>query len=369
MASFTRRRGGQVTVWVRKDGKNVPLPRSKTKHLDYEPDHNVRAWIAQWEEQNGIRPVSDAKLNELLERFIIYCRDDLKRDLQTYTEHQRHLEQHVLPYFLTLDPPRTDPNSWPSCSVQMRDALRKEGLTEGQIYRCNIALRQFFKWLAEEKEVLGDGTLLLRKPDMSEYGGETPLKVFLNPPDVLDLIAKAPHPDWALTLVLGYFFSLRPEEIFGARVGDLRVGAAVRTLEASKAMRKLGLYDGLAFNVTRQMNKRGKEGNPKDDSFGWVCCFDKTAAATLVQSLGNKQPDERILERMPYKFYKDWPFDEFEPKDLRRASLYWLGHNTDMSQNQMMKHARQKTEEALRLYLRRPTEALDEWTGLKVSDL
>ncbi len=81
-----------------------------------------------------------------------------------------------------------------------------------------------------------------------------------------------------------------------------------------------------------------------------------------------KDRDVFVLTRAPNKIYKEWPFD-FEPKDLRRASLYWLGHNTSITLIQMMKHARQKSEKSLQLYLRRPEEQQKEWKGLKVEDL
>jgi hypothetical protein len=62
--------------------------------------------------------------------------------------------------------------------------------------------------------------------------------------------------------------------------------------------------------------------------------------------------------------YADWAFEDFAPKDLRRASLYWLGHETQISLLQLMKHARHSSTETTLKYLRRPAESLEEWSVL-----
>jgi hypothetical protein len=366
MASWCRKRGTQVVVFIRINNKNKQLPRSLTKHLDGQPDHNVEHWIREWELKNGkSAPLSDAKISGLVDRYLSYCKTDLKRSQGTISEHRRHLTKDIIPFFLShgLD----DLNLWGSASVQMLSALREKGLTNGQIYRCNVALRLFYKWLAEERFVLTD-EIMLRTPDMSEYQQTTPLKFTLNPEQVLDLANETTDQDFALSLLVGYFFILRSQELFGLKVGDFRIGVVVKGLECSKTMHKLGLFDGMAVHIVRQKAKNKLLGEPKNNSKGWVNCFNKEAAIKIIQLLAGRQPGEFILTLEPNIFYHRWPF-KFATKDLRRASLYWLGHNTDMSIVQMMKHARQKSYEALSLYLRRPEESLEEWTGLAVEDL
>jgi integrase len=203
---------------------------------------------------------------------------------------------------------------------------------------------------------------------MARADEDTPLDVFLDPEDILKMVKKETKPDYAKYLLLGYFFSLRPQEIFGLKVSDFRAGTDVLQLEASKAMVGLDLYGQFVVHVQRQKTKKNKLAPPKKNSKGWVTCFNKEAATAFVQLVADKNPDDYVLDCEPNAFYKDWPYD-FEPKDTRRASLYWLGHNTDITQTQMMKHARQKNPKSLELYLRRPEEVLEKWSGLKVSDL
>jgi hypothetical protein len=370
MASWYRKRGKEVVVFIRENNKNKQLPRAITKPLDGEPDHNINYWVKQWELKNKSgTPIAltDQKLTSLVERYLEYIKSEKKRNYNTVSEHRRHLLNNVIPFFLRQSPPLADPNSWPTVSVRMLHELREKGLTNAQIYRCNVALRLFYKWLAEERIVSSD-KILLRTPDMSGYKESTPLKHFLSPQDILALASGTTDSDAAIGILLGYFFSLRSQEIFGVKVSDLRTGPIARSLECSKTMAELRLFDGLTLHVERQKNKLQALSKPKNNSKGWVCCFHREGARKLVSLLADMGPEEFVIKKAPNTFYKDWPWD-FAVKDLRRASLYWLGHNVDISLVQMMKHARQKSYEALSLYLRRPEEAATIWTGLKVDDL
>ena len=365
MSTWYRKRGKQVVVFIREDNKNKQLSRDLTRHLDNQPDHNIDHWVREWEIKNGAPlALSDAHISGLLEKYLAYLITDRKRNPHTVSEHRRHLISHVIPYFLGQG--LTDLNQWGAVSVQMLASLREQGLTNGQIYRCNVALRLFYKWLAEERVVFTD-KIMLRSPDMSDYQKTTPLKILLPPDQVISLADKTENQSYALSLLLGYFCSLRSQELFGLKVGDLRTGEPARGLECSKTIKSLGLFDGMVVHIDRQKDKKKVEAAPKNNSKGWVSCFNRDAAIRIVGLLKETPPEEFVLKLEPNIFYSSWPFD-FAPKDLRRASLYWLGHNTNMTIVQMMKHARQRSYEALSLYLRRPEESLKEWTGLKVDD-
>ena len=53
-------------------------------------------------------------------------------------------------------------------------------------------------------------------------------------------------------------------------------------------------------------------------------------------------------------------------KDLRRASLYWLGHHTQLGLIELKSHARHSKSDTTLLYLRRPNEELDEVDDLNL---
>jgi site-specific recombinase XerD len=371
MGHFYRRDGTKVRVYLTGiNGKTDtrPLSRDLTKHLDGQSDHNILYWIEQEELKRGVTHLpSTQDLDEYRKRFVDYYKDTLKKSGNTWKEHDRHLKAHVIPYFLQLDPPLKDLNFWPQASVKMMAKLKEDGLTDGQVYRCNIALRKFYLFLAEERVILGDGKLLLRTPAGMKAFKETPLKVFLNPEDILTLAVKQTDKNKKLALLLGYFCSLRSQEVFGLKVGDLRASKLVTGLESSKAMASLGLFSGMAVNVTRQMDKRGEVSRPKSGSTGWVNCFNREAAKLIIEGLKGRQADEYIITVCSDAFYKAWGF-EFALKDLRRSSAYWLGHNTEMGAVKLGKHMRHKNLSTLQLYLRRPEESLGDYQELELVD-
>lgn len=95
-----------------------------------------------------------------------------------------------------------------------------------------------------------------------------------------------------------------------------------------------------------------------------MSCLDGEAAKLLVGLLKDRDPEEFVMRNTANWVYRKWPFDEFDPKDLRRASLYWLGHSTSILVLHLMKHARHRNIETTMQYMRRPTETLEQWTEL-----
>jgi hypothetical protein len=373
MSSFTRKRGKLVYVFVNLPGKTrtTALPRSETQHLDGQPDHNILFFINEWERKQGLnRPPTTNHLQEYIKKFITHYKDVLNRHENTVKEHERFLINHIVPYYLALDPPLADPNYWPSKSIQMMAKLKEQDMSDGKIKRANLTLKLFYKWLTEENYVLGDGKILTRNPGRLKSQPQTPLKVMLTPEHIMKLAREQIDDDIALLLVFGYFFSLRTQESFGLMVDDIKAGSVVLNLECSKTMKSLGYWAGMVLKVDRQKEKNTKVSTPKNNSKGWVCCWNKDAAAFIIKRLEGKKPEEFIFKTVPNVLYKKWKDMEFgfALKDLRRMSLYHLGHFSQITSIQLMKHARQKSEEALSLYLRRPEEDLESYQKLELID-
>jgi hypothetical protein len=135
-------------------------------------------------------------------------------------------------------------------------------------------------------------------------------------------------------------------------------------------MSAITLYDRLAFHVQRQRNRMGEESPPKKSSAAWVALFNRDAALLLMDLIDGMDDSDRLLFMEANQFYDHWPFD-FALKDLRRASLYWLGHHAPVTMQlvHMMKHSRHKSPESLTLYLRRPDEPTGERTKPSKDDL
>lgn len=372
MAYWFKKKSGAVYVCYMKDGKPVPMKRAQTERLDglsdRELDDAVVSLAAQYERAK-VTPdniVWADRLKEQVEQFLAYLRSE-RKDASTVKEYERHLRRNVIPFFLAGDKPLHNPTHWPGRSIQMLDWLQKKGATPGQISRSNITVRAFYKYLCDWNQIQTGIDIRLREPvleeDEEEAEERTPLRVFLNPQQMLHRIRWTGDESVKLMMLCGYFLSLRPQEVFALKPTDFTVGTGALAFECSMAAARHGLYGRLLVNVRRQLSagkgKRTKK--PKAHSAGLVACFDKEAAGLLVALLRARPADEPLFSFGARHLYRGWERGGLvgvTMKDLRRASIYWLGHNTGLEIGNLMKHARHKYLSTTQLYMRRPGETV-----------
>lgn len=381
-----------VFVYTYRAGRQTQVkPRSSYAHLDaFLPDpaqhHNIDTWVADWAAKNEKtkKPeaailFSDDRLAKYIADYETYLRVRRGRSDKTYGNYSSWLRRYVVPYFLSLPQPLKDPQTWPGASIRLLDYLENRGCNPPLIRGCNNALRGLWTWLLEEHLVTGSEQLHLRAPLAEDDEGATPLPRPVPPEEVLQFVrtvtrkpAKGKHKqsdavrNAKLLALLGYFFSLRPQESFGLTPADFRAGPVAQALACGKAMQGLQLFDRLAVDVQRQRTHRGSLTPPKAHSKGYVSCFNAEAAQLLVGLL-NEQADttKGLFKVRNRELYKQWALvtedtslADIDLKDLRRASLYYLGHETGFQGAHilLMKHARHKEFETTMLYLRRPEE-------------
>jgi hypothetical protein len=134
-------------------------------------------------------------------------------------------------------------------------------------------------------------------------------------------------------------------------------------------MKEMKLFNRLVVHI-REQKTDGKIGSsassePKAHSKGWVGCFNEQAAREIVELLTGFGPTQPLFSvtnnRTLYKYWQQDGIQGITLKDLRRASLYWLGHHSNFSKEpiKLMKHARHKRIDTTMLYLRRPEESLE----------
>lgn len=366
---WLRRRGGKVYVYGRGDKQ---VPRARTRHLDVEPDHNVQAWVDQWARQyadaaHQAEHRLGSELAGCVERYLAYLRDEKQRHHDTVRWHGRHLRTAV-EFFLAGDQPLTDPQQWPARARDLYPWLVERGASASVVTKTNVALTMFYTYLVEVERRVQPGLVLHLRTPLRKWTAEeeTPLRFPVTPRALLDAAEGKPR-HIELVALLGYFFSLRPQEVFALRPSDFRAGSAVEQLECAAKMREFGLYSRFAVRVARQRDERGDR-PPKARSGGWVACFDAEAARRIVDLMRGHPPDERLFDKSNSWMYVAWHKAGMPCtiKDLRRASLYWLGHHTPFqdAETPLMKHARHRNAVTTRLYLRRPAEELDEFGSL-----
>jgi integrase len=363
------RTGAERYVFVFPTGSKKPLPRKLTKHLDGQPDHNIKFWMAEWAAKHGHALPRTGLAHPGLRRLL----DDYKAWLvaerahrKTVRQHYQLLEQYVLPTLLSLDPQNTDPNHWPRWAPKLRDALADAGCSDNTIRLANVALRGLWAYLARGGQVLHVGlTLLLLNPTKGRQ--RTPLQRVVTPDDVLAFAQGGAPATARLMALMAYFWSLRPQEVFALERRHFRGGTRAASLEAVKVMKGNGLGYQLAYYVERQRDERGEPAPPKELSVGWVVGFDDWAAPLVVQLLAEHPQTGWILPATGDHYYRYWRrctkdtvLAGVSLKDLRRASLYYLGHHTSLPPAALQAHARHADAESTSWYLRRPSEAADD---------
>ena len=151
--------------------------------------------------------------------------------------------------------------------------------------------------------------------------------------------------------------------------GHFKAGTAASTLECCKTLANADLYDKLAVHVMRQkVGNKFKE--PKKNSVGWVGCFNAQAAKEIVKLLIGRKSTDLLFPYRVGTYIKKWKHDSIAntvSKDMRRASLYHLGHYSDIPITALKNHVRHQSIETTMLYTRRPEELSEgDW---KILDL
>lgn len=328
------------------------LPRHESRHLDDMSDEEIRAIL----KPVAVTPkLSDAE--KLGKDWLRYLGEEMGLDRQTVRQRQSGLERFVYPFFIHES--KLPVEEWPNHTAKFYRWLVARNSTASQIRVANTALSIFYKWLGEEN-ILKPTKLALRTGKRGAR--ETPLIRTVSPEEVLKWAKKCPIPHVKFIGLAGYFFSLRPQEVFALCREDFNHTAAIETLESVKVMKSVSMGMKLAVYVAKQKQNAGTVSpDAKKGSKGWVCCFHNEAADMLIEMLSHMRTGETICRWNNKKLYDDWKthgLKDVSVKDLRRASAYYLGHYSKLSPVQLMKHMRHKKIETTMIYCRRPDEAL-----------
>jgi hypothetical protein len=372
--AFWRRYPHGIVVFSSKDGKQRRLPRADTRHLDTQPDHNIEAWVRNWERaheglRSEVQALTDPDWIRRLEQYLAFMISEGRRP-PTVAWHRQALRDWVLPYFLAADPKTPDPDQWRTKSARLLAHLQGLEVPLAGLRRATFAARRFWRWMCEEGMVIDTAQpLVLRNPRGASQ--PTPLAYTATPDDILRYVSTTQDPVLRLMALAGYFFSLRPFELFALRPRDFVAGTRAQQFDDAEAMRRLRLFDKLVVHVHRERDQANNFHPPKAHSAGHVACFDARAAKALVPLLNAADPEALVLPRRVDWCIKYWsrhalPVLGLTLKDLRRASLYHLGNRTEFAGAGLLlqRHARHKSFDTTQLYLRRPGEDQAEWSPL-----
>lgn len=361
---FFQRKPGRilprVIVYTFVSGKQTPLPRKLTRHLDGRMDWEIDDWM-RWYAAVHSLPIrrQKADLGHLEAILHNYLKHIASKNLNKITVRLHHDNLRIaLPMFAAYD----NFDQWFQVSGKLYQYLLDLKINPKRHNNINRSFKAFYLWLQHRDVVKHRHGLLLENRTLDEQN--TPLRFTLTPDEVLAWVASQSVPELRFMALAGYFFSLRPTEVFGCRKQDLIAGTRATIFEDSKVLQKYKLYHKLVVNVRNCRRANGEFFKPsKRKKGGIVGCFDKRAAILIIEIV-NMCPKEHIVDRfLPDYWVKRWAKDGIQgitPKDLRRASLYWLGHYTDMPFVGLKNHARHSDPKTTGLYVRRPEEAFED---------
>ena len=356
MAWWQRQREKFVYVYYRVGGRATALARCRTKHLDGLNDAAIEIWVKDWQQKYARNCQPNCGIGKYIDK---YCRHlkDKGRAPKTIWEHRYSLTQYALPFFLKRNPVIENPNHWPSRSLKFSNYI--VNVRRQSLHTCRkvlSALRLFYKFLEEEGVVYTGMPLRIRY--QARPAPQTPLKRAITPDEVLAFARQAPD-EFGMLAVIGYFFSLRTFELMALRPADFIAGNRALDLECCRVLMTYGLFDRLAVRIHRQRSAEGEFREPKRASFGFVACFNREAAEWLVPRLNSRPTTELLFPHLPDVNIAKWRrygIPGVTLKDLRRSSIYHLGHYSKVELIALKGHARHRFATTTELYLRRPVD-------------
>ena len=356
---FSRDKRGRVSLreYDPKLKQSVFLPRAESKDLDKLTDEEIQVWIDSRNSTDLAWYLHDP-LYVHFKRWLHYSATR-GLDAQTISQHKSALERFVFEFFGNVVK-KKNPKDWPAYCGQFYNWMVEEMQhTPQQLRVANMAFRKFYTWMGEEN-IVAPVELALRTPIMPDVGTKLPRPVM--PEEVLEWARNCEDVHIRYLGLVGYFMSLRPQESFASRQCDFRAGSQIQDLECTKAMLSAELFGGLAIYVAKQKQNAGTTTDKaKKDSKGWVSCFNRDAAIMIVSIAKSFESETVIAKWNNRKLYAMWAEKGVKGltlKDLRRASIYYLGHHTNVQPLQLMKHARHKDLKTTMLYCRQPDKGL-----------
>lgn len=343
--------------------RTVRLPRAKSLHMDTMSNEEIRAELAIVNGDVVPKLFEGLPVRKYFERWVLFL-GARGFDPQTIRQHRHAVETFLFRFFAEAVKV-SEAKDWPAYSIRFYNWLETVGnngkpATASQIKQANIAFKKFYTWLGEEGYVT-PLELKLRNAVSEVKPAVLPRPV--SPSEVLAWAKKCDKPHVRVLGLVGYFCSLRPQEVFALVRSDFSAGDSVVGLECSRVMRGAGLFDRAVVYISKQQQNSGRTINSaKKGSNGFVSCFNLEAAQLIIETIKSMAEAESVVGGWNnHKLYTDWHkfgLADLNVKDLRRASLYFLGQYSNLQPQQLMKHARHRSIETTMIYCRRPHEQI-----------
>lgn len=362
----------RVYVYYYAKGKHTWIPRKQTKHLDGQSIKSIEEWVAFWKVQFGIekenvRRVSLNKEDKLAILFDSYqnYRQSL-RDItdQTIAAEKYRFERFILAYFI-VEKKQRSPRLWHKHVPGYYEFLKGLELATDTIKKLLWDLERFGKYLVFIRETEFPFAIMIPRRSNRKI---TPLKRRVTPEDILNARfttvgfrrSELNSFNQRLAVLIGYFATLGPAELFALEKKDFLTGEQAR--ESTKTLRGLqkhGIGSSLSVVISKGLKGKGFDSYPKNYyRYGVVNIFD-IRAAKAIASILKDLPDGRLFSLSREHLNTLWRSEiksvlGTTAHDLRRASCLYLGRSLRIEPTLLQEHARHSELDTTMLYCRDP---------------
>lgn len=374
----------RVRYWCRltKSQKRVPTSLLEEAGLIGKSYEEVKSWAErrypkERGEQTQFVSAPSGSLLDLVDKFYQSMLSE-GNARKTALAHRKCLLDLAIPFFTQMAPIKALPSDWWEKSAQLADFVTNQTGSPHQAQRANTAVKKFFEWLKvnfpkEYRHVMPPYLKTVHRK--SEH---TVLRVTLTPDEVLSsLTTDEDYDDVRLIGLIGYFSNLRPQEIFSLRPSDFVVGQTAQDLDCCRRMQEHGLFGRLAVSVKGQRRQEDMSSEMSEakttTSISFVAIWNESAAKEIAKLLKHLPTKEPIFNKRNDTLFARWErkgLKDSTVKDLRRAGLLYLGHETPFRNDitGLKAHARHAKVDTTFLYLRRPkpqdTFESNDWDSL-----
>lgn len=391
--AFVVPRKGKKGIYVyyhdRATGKQQQVPRKKTKHLDKASQQEIQEWLDQWDKQHGraaerserINLKDDERLMQLWNQYKTQHTASSKRRIQAENSEQRLFDNHILPFFVGQLQNKT-PESWHDQIPNFHAYLFSKKLGDQTNRYVLWALRRFGEHLVWARHM--NYPFAVKVP-ARQNPNTTPLEITLTPDQILNSIESSfgvsakkwlkiggrPHEisedDIKLSVLIGYFGSLRPQEQWALEKSDFITGdVAEKHTKTLPGLRSYGLGTKLSIVISKSWQKTNPpkiEALTKSHYSAGVVNIWNPKAAKLIAELVKKKPAGRVFKMSYFGWFQLWrrtiyPKIGVSAHDLRRASGQYLGKVKRIDLMTLKEHMRHSEIETTILYTRDPAVPL-----------
>lgn len=339
-------------------GKQVFLPRERTRHLDGQSPETIAAWYVEWQQSSGVGQAASHRSSnfEAGELTLLWNDYQLKRKdrrgRDTAQAESTAFHNFIVPFFVGQHQKKS-PKDWTPLIPAFELHLSQElGLREGYQRKILRALARFGTYLIRHGKLSVEFRV---EPPATVVHNATPLKARLSPEELLAALPALPTDckvNLRLIALLGYFAGLGPGELLGLTPANFYTGQlAVDSAKTYAGFVAHGLGSKLAVAVTQYAKN--------DYRYGVVCVWSTDAARLIATELASLPREERLVQVGERWMHEQWARHAKSVlgvtlHDLRRASCHWLGRVRRVPPTLLQEHMRHSNLQTTLLYMRDP---------------